>query len=179
MLTYFLILTIPTSALTLLYLRWEYRRRGKLTILGLTLLSSMLFLPNLVLHYAVTFELPSTPLDYVGFILGLVGITLCLSSVIFFRSVSKVICVDVGKLTIIGPYKWSRNPQYVGWFIFLLGFGLTDWSIWCFAALLVVAISMHLLVLVEEEHLNRSFGKQYVNFCQKVPRYFGRKRYVT
>jgi protein-S-isoprenylcysteine O-methyltransferase Ste14 len=62
----------------------------------------------------------------------------------------------------------------VGWFLFLLGFALNDWSLWCLAALLAVAISLHLLVLVEEEHLLRIFGEQYVEFCRKVPRYIGR-----
>ena len=34
-----------------------------------------------------------------------------------------------GKLTASGSYRWSRNPQYLGWFLFLLGFALTDWSL--------------------------------------------------
>ena len=57
--------------------------------------------------------------------------------------------------------------------LFLLGFALNDWSLWCLAALLVVAISLHLLVLIEEEHLRRVFGEKYVEFCSKTPRYIG------
>jgi protein-S-isoprenylcysteine O-methyltransferase Ste14 len=63
-----------------------------------------------------------------------------------------------GELTKSGIYRCSWNPQYVGSFLFLLGFALTDWSLWCPAALLVVAVNLHLLVLVEEEHLRRVFG---------------------
>jgi hypothetical protein len=55
--------------------------------------------------------------------------------------------------------------------LFLLGFALNDWSIWCLAALLAVASCLHLLVLVEEEHLRRICGQQYVEFCLDVPRY--------
>lgn len=33
-----------------------------------------------------------------------------------------------------GPYRWSRNPQYVGWLLFVLGFALNDWSLWCLAS---------------------------------------------
>ena len=105
MLTCLLALTVPMTTVALLYARWEYRRRGRLTISG--------------------------------------------------------------------PYRWSRNPQYVGLFLFLLGFALNDWSLWCLAALLVVAINLHLLVLVEEEHLRRVFGEQYVEFDRKIPRYAG------
>jgi len=127
-----------------------------------------------MLEYATTYEMPSTLLDYVGVLVGGAGIVLCLISLAVFHSPLKVLCVDPGKLTTAGPYRWSRNPQYVGWFLFLLGFALNDWSLWCLAALLAIAISLHLLVLVEEEHLLRTFGKQYVEFCRKVPRYVGR-----
>jgi len=95
----------------------------------------------------------------------------CLAGVLAFRSASKVLCLDSGKLTASGSHQWSRNPQYLGWFLFLLGFALTDWSLWCLAALLVVAASLHLLVLIEEEHLRRVFGEPYREYCRRVPRY--------
>jgi protein-S-isoprenylcysteine O-methyltransferase Ste14 len=167
-------MTVPVTSVALFYARWEYRHRGKLTALGLALLCVMLFVPNLILHYATTLEIPSTLLDFVGFLIGSVGIVLCLISIAAFRSMQKTFCIETGKLTTAGPYRWSRNPQYVGWFLFLLGYALTDWSLWCLAALVAVAISLHLLVLVEEEHLQRIFGKPYLEFCQKIPRYVGR-----
>lgn len=171
MLTYLTAMTVPVSAIALLYARWEYRQRGKLTLLGLTLLCAMLFFPNLVLHYASDYEMPTTAWDFIGVFVGLLGIFLCLTSITCFRSLSKVLCLERGQLTLAGPYRWSRNPQYLGWLLFLLGFALNDWSLWCLAALLVVAISLHLLVLVEEEHLRRVFADPYDEFCRNVPRY--------
>ena len=173
MLTYLLALTVPVTAVALLYARWEFRKRGKLTFFGVFLLCAMVFVPNLVLEYATRYEMPDTPLDYFGVVISIVGIAICLISITHFRSISKVFCVDAGKLTQSGPYRWSRNPQYVGLFLFLLGFALNDWSLWCLAALLVAAINLHLLVLVEEEHLRRVFGEQYVEFYRKIPRYAG------
>ena len=173
MLTYLLALTVPVTAVALLYARWEFRKRGKLTFFGVFLLCAMVFVPNLVLEYATRYEMPDTPLDYFGVVIGIVGIAICLISITHFRSISKVFCVDAGMLTQSGPYRWSRNPQYVGLFLFLLGFALNDWSLWCLAALLVAAINLHLLVLVEEEHLRRVFGEQYVEFYRKIPRYAG------
>jgi len=171
MLTFLLALTLPVTTLALLYARWEYRVRGKLTVLGLALVCAMLFVPNLMLEYATTYEMPGTLLDYTGVLMGGFGLGLCLVSVLFFRSATKVLCMDPGKLTTTGPYRWSRNPQYLGWFLFLVGFALNDWSLWCLAALVAVALSLHLLVLVEEEHLLRTFGEPYGAFCRKVPRY--------
>ena len=56
----------------------------------------------------------------------------------------------------------------------LFGFVLNHWSWWCLAALVTAAISLHLLVLVEEEHLLRTFGESYRKFCRQVPRYAGK-----
>jgi protein-S-isoprenylcysteine O-methyltransferase Ste14 len=159
------------SAVALLYARWEYRKRGKLTLFGLFLLCCMLLVPNLMLDYATSYRWPSTALNYFGVLLGLAGLALCFISIARFNSIAKMLCLDTGQLTVTGLYRWSRNPQYVGWFLFLLGFALTDWSPWCAAALLVVAVSLHLLVLIEEEHLLRVFGDSYRDFCRQVPRY--------
>lgn len=173
MLIYLLILACVVSVIALLYARWEYRKLGKLTIVGLLLLCLMLFLPNLLIHYATRFGMPVTPLDYFGVLVALAGLILCLVGIIHFRSIPKMLCVETGNLTITGPYRWSRNPQYVGWLLFLFGYTLNDWSLWCLAALAVVAISLHLLVLIEEEHLYRIFGEPYAEFCRKTPRYAG------
>jgi protein-S-isoprenylcysteine O-methyltransferase Ste14 len=173
MLAFLLVLTVPVSAVALLYARWEYRRRGKLSLVGLTLLCAMIFIPNLVLDYATSWQMPGTVLDYIGVVVGGAGLALCLVSMIAFGSMSKILCLNTGKLTMMGPYRWSRNPQYVGWFLFLLGYALNDWSLWCLAALLVVAFSLHLLVLVEEEHLQRVFGVAYREFQRQIPRYAG------
>ena len=77
-----------------------------------------------------------------------------------------------GSLAESGSCRWGRNPQYVGWLLFLLGFTLTGWTWWCLPALLLVAISLHGLVRVEEEHLGRVFGAPYDAFLQRTPRYF-------
>jgi protein-S-isoprenylcysteine O-methyltransferase Ste14 len=133
----------------------------------------MLFVPNLMLDYAMTYALPTTLLDYVGVVLGVAGLTLCLFGIIHFKSLAKMLCVDAGQLTTSGPYRFGRNPQYVGWILFLLGWALNDWSQWCLAVLLIVGVSLHLLVLIEEQHLQRVFGESYADFCNKTPRYLG------
>ena len=174
MLIYSLLLAMAITPVALLFARFEYRRRGNLSALGLLLLVAMFLASNLILEYATSYEMPSTPLDYVGVLVGTVGLLLCLLSIVIFRSPLKVLCLDPGTLAVTGPYRWSRNPQYVGWFMFLLGFALNDWSWWCLVALTIVATYLHLLILIEEEHLNRVFGEQYARYCRIVSRYFGR-----
>ncbi len=171
MLTWLLLLTLPVSAVALIYTRWDYRKDGKLSITGASLLCLMLVVPNLVLEYATRYEFPGNTLDYVGVLVGLAGLALCLAGMVNFKSVPRVFGRDTDRLVVRGIYRWSRNPQYLGWWLFVLGFSLMDWSLWCLAALLVVAVSLHLLVLIEEEHLLRTFGGGYSAYCQKVRRY--------
>ena len=107
---YLLISTIPVTTLAILYARWEYRKKGKLTILGLLLICVMMFIPNLILHYAATYTPPSNFLDFVGVLIGGIGLALALISIVVFHSVMKVFCMDPGNLSTTGPYRWSRNP---------------------------------------------------------------------
>ena len=57
--------------------------------------------------------------------------------------------------------------------MFLLGFALNDWSWWCLVAMTIIAVYLHLLILIEEEHLKRVFGEQYDKYRRNVSRYFG------
>jgi protein-S-isoprenylcysteine O-methyltransferase Ste14 len=165
--------SVPVIAIALLNARREYRQRGRLSVMGLTLICLMFLVPNLMLEFATKYEWPSSLLDYIGLLIGLTGLVLLIVGMTAFRSGSKILCLNSGQLTVSGPYRWSRNPQYLGYFLFLLGFSLNDWSVWCLAAIVVAAVALHLLILVEEEHLLRVHGEQYAEFRARTPRYAG------
>lgn len=173
MLVALLIVSAPLTAWALWNARREYRAHGRLTHLGLLGLCATLFVPNLMLEYATTYEWPDSALGIVGVLVAAAGLAVCLAGMVAFRSGRKWLCLDAGELTVSGPYRWSRNPQYIGYFLFLLGFAMIDWSWWCLAALALSAAALHLMVLVEEEHLRRVFGSTYREFCQRSPRYLG------
>ena len=122
-----LVWSIALTIIALLYARWEYRKRGKLTAFGLVLLCAMIFMPNLMLHYLIDYGLSGTLLDYLGIALIAAGLAFMLAGIIHFRSIAKMLCLDAGRLTLSGPYRWGRNPQYIGFWVFLLGFSLTGW----------------------------------------------------
>ena len=172
MLPSLLVLSVIVAVIALPVARAQYRRYGHLTVPGLALLCLMLFVPNYLVELATRYEMPETFLDYAGVAIALFGLVVLVLGMSAFRSAPKVFCLDTGQLSVSGVYRWSRNPQYVGWLLFLTGFILTDWSLWCLAALLIEAVSLHFLVLIEEEHLRRAFGRAYANFCRRVPRYF-------
>ncbi len=80
---------------------------------------------------------------------------------------------EVGSLRTDGLYRFSRNPQLVGGFLFIAGYA-TSWPSWkgaLWASMwLVIA---HLMVRGEEEHLENVFGDEYRDYCARAPRYLG------
>ena len=79
---------------------------------------------------------------------------------------------QVGKLHTGGIYRYTRNPQLVGSFLFLVGYSLL-WPHWLGAiwVLLWLPISAW-MVRAEEEHLRQVFGREYEAYCESVPRFF-------
>lgn len=75
-----------------------------------------------------------------------------------------------------GVYRWSRNPQYVAYMFFLVGYALTGVGVMAWAGVLLYLVLMHLTVLVEEEHLERQFGDVYRVSKRETPRYFRWRR---
>ena len=77
-----------------------------------------------------------------------------------------------GELITNGPYKYSRNPQYVGINLAILGYIFFTNS---FLSLITGTIGMVLFVItpfVEEPWLKELFGSKYEVYCQKVRRFF-------
>ena len=76
------------------------------------------------------------------------------------------------KLVVVGPYRFVRNPIYIGAIIAMLGAAMVLWSGWLVLYALVVLIATHLLVtLYEEPHLRRIFGQPYEDYLRTVHRW--------
>ncbi len=72
-----------------------------------------------------------------------------------------------------GPYKYVRNPMYIGGLISLLAFGLVLRSASVVLFALGWSFITHLgVVYLEESDLRRKFGKSYDEYCRAVPRWF-------
>ncbi|RQP25037.1 methyltransferase family protein [Piscinibacter terrae] len=71
-----------------------------------------------------------------------------------------------------GPYRFSRNPMYVGMAGLLAGFGLVGGS-WFFAAatLVFVAVVHFGVILPEERYLEALHGQAYQSFKAEVRRW--------
>jgi protein-S-isoprenylcysteine O-methyltransferase Ste14 len=79
------------------------------------------------------------------------------------------------RLVIVGLYRFTRNPMYVGIVLLLAG-----WSLFAASALLagytvILAIAFHLrVVLYEEPRLKMQFAEEWVAYTAAVPRWLPR-----
>jgi protein-S-isoprenylcysteine O-methyltransferase Ste14 len=72
----------------------------------------------------------------------------------------------------IGPYRYLRNPMYVGGLILLAGFGLYEHSFSILLMALVLLFVVHLMVVFyEEPTLRKSFGASYDEYCRTTARW--------
>jgi protein-S-isoprenylcysteine O-methyltransferase Ste14 len=78
-----------------------------------------------------------------------------------------------------GPYRYVRNPMYVGGLTLLTGFGLYERSVSILLLCLLFLLAAHLFVLFyEEPTLRRQFGATYERYCESVPRWIPGARHT-
>jgi protein-S-isoprenylcysteine O-methyltransferase Ste14 len=78
-----------------------------------------------------------------------------------------------GTMLTTGPYRYTRNPQYVAEILIYLGIVLVTGSL---LALIVAAAMVSWFVMApfaEEPWLARQFGRAYDEYRKKVPRFIG------
>ena len=78
----------------------------------------------------------------------------------------------VGKasgLEIRGPYRFTRNPQYLGFMIGLVGWVLLTSSLFTFIAALVALVPLLLVPCLEEPWLMEKFGVDYADYLHSTP----------
>jgi protein-S-isoprenylcysteine O-methyltransferase Ste14 len=110
---------------------------------------------------------------WLGVGLCAVGVLILVFSLVSFGNSFRVgIDVDKpGRLVTTGIFAVSRNPIYVGFFLFLVGQFLVfpNWIPLCF--LLVGALLFHRQVRREEDFMRQRYGQEFLDYCSRVRRY--------
>jgi protein-S-isoprenylcysteine O-methyltransferase Ste14 len=75
-----------------------------------------------------------------------------------------------------GPYRWVRNPIYIGALLVVLGEAWLFMSLPVLAYAGAMAVFFHLFVTgYEERRLGRRFGRTYLEYRREVPRWIPRR----
>jgi protein-S-isoprenylcysteine O-methyltransferase Ste14 len=137
----------------------------------------LIYLPARVLaSVGINRPLEIGALQIAGMIIGSVGAVVTVWCIITFATIGKGTPAPFDpprRLVIRGPYRFVRNPMYLGAALALSGAALFYRSLPLLAyggAFLVVC---HLFVIsYEEPTLRRSFGADYEAYCQRVRRWW-------
>jgi protein-S-isoprenylcysteine O-methyltransferase Ste14 len=114
------------------------------------------------------------PLAILGW-LGIVsGLAFAAWGAITFRRARTAIVPFRPARTVVasGPYRWSRNPMYVGLSALYVGLAVLLNAGWPLILLPLVLTALWFLVIRREEgYLTHAFGDEYIRYQQRVRRW--------
>ena len=136
------------------------------------------YLIGVGLQYLVPLTVHSTAILLISHIVGIVlmmgGVLLAVLSLRIFSGerTTTVPFEKASKLVTWGPYRFSRNPMYVGLILIYLGEAGLLVQIWPLLLLPLVVLYIHKTVIpIEEARLQEVFGDAYVQYCASVRRW--------
>ncbi len=122
--------------------------------------------------------LPFVPEDWPGGLIGAVVFVLALALAIWAMDVQTRAGTNVPTnrpTTAIvdgGPYRFTRNPIYMGMFGGLIGLAIAFDTLWLLAVLVPFALVIRYGVVAREEaYLERKFGDDYRGYRRRVRRW--------
>lgn len=76
------------------------------------------------------------------------------------------------RLVTTGPFRFTRNPIYLGYTLLTVAFGLLTGNAWFFIAGLTAAtLTTTVAIRCEEMHLLARFGADFEHYCQHTRRW--------
>lgn len=136
----------------------------------------ILYLPYRLLLWADVVRADGIEVRHVaGIAVGAIGACLALWCIFTFASAGKGTPAPFDpprRLVIRGPYRFVRNPMYMGAVLALTGSGIFFRSQLLFGYTGLFWLTTHLLVvLYEEPALRQTFGKVYEDYCASTSRW--------
>jgi protein-S-isoprenylcysteine O-methyltransferase Ste14 len=142
----------------------------------------LVFLPARILSSTGVARPPESGIwQSAGAILGAAGAALALWCILTFAFVGRGTPAPFDpprRLVVAGPYRFVRNPMYVGAALALAGAALFYRSMPLLAYAAGFLLVMHLFVVVyEEPTLRRMFDPDYAAYCRRVGRWWPTSRH--
>ncbi len=167
-----------------IFVRRDYRHKGRLTLFSSSL---QLLIWGLYFSFPCLYNPCSWPRFWfqdprVDPLLRIAGVTLIGLGLVVLVTAMAGLGLDrslgrkVNVLRQAGFYRVSRNPQIVGSAPIIIGLAVLRPSWYALGWVVLFAAIAHTMVLTEEEHLRRVHGEDYARYCLRVPRYLGLPR---
>ncbi len=168
---------IVSSVFSIWILRRQYWLNGKLNWFG-TLIHITVYGFHAMFSCVIAWDAevsfpPRGPGGIIGVTLMLIGFTMTIYAMDLFRTFSRWLGSSTPGLKTGGLYRWSRNPQFIGYGLLYLGFFIAWWTPLAWLGMLTCILLLYSIARVEEEHLERVYGDEYREFFARVPRFIG------
>jgi protein-S-isoprenylcysteine O-methyltransferase Ste14 len=111
----------------------------------------------------------------IGYGLGVAGLALVAWGLLTLRTAGTAVRPDQGaeRLVTEGPFRFRRNPIYMGDVLILLGLAQLTYNVWFAILAPVFALAvLKLAILPEERHLEDRFGQAYLDYKERTRRWF-------
>jgi len=149
----------------------------KISIIISTLIYVLILLRIIRLQpdWMIEFDLSEYPqIRIIGLLFILIGFILGISALIAMKNSWRVGIKYDQKTDLIttGIYKISRNPYFLSYNILILGYILIFPSIILIVFYLILVVVFHKMILEEEKYLETIHKTEYLEYKNKVNRYF-------
>ncbi len=139
----------------------------------------LVYLAGLVIGFVADLRWPVRFLpDVMAWIFGGIliacGAVLAGSALFRFKRAGTTVRPDrpPSALVIVGPYRFTRNPMYLGLAVTYLGIVIAGQSLWALVLLpAVLIIIQRRAIEPEEAFLKRRFGADYISYMTNVRRW--------
>jgi len=138
------------------------------------ILAGALLLATLALHFMLPEQRVVGLEQVIGLLFVVFGVGMsCFAAAIFqARETTKNPYGEPTAFVVQSPYTWTRNPMYLGLTTALFGLALFFSSIVMLAGPAVFfAVSDRIVIPREEETMERLFGKDYLDYTNRVRRW--------
>jgi protein-S-isoprenylcysteine O-methyltransferase Ste14 len=136
--------------------------------IGLTLIAATL---HRSLHIGKSIRFPCPP---AGAVIGTAGFFLMIWAWLLFKKRNVAICPKAKTTSMItrGPYRFSRNPMYLGMVSMMLGLALYVGTLpFYLSAVGYFGVLNFVFIAFEEDKLAKAFGAEYMQYRRRVRRW--------
>jgi len=116
----------------------------------------------------------AVPAGWIGGAVLAIALALAASAIATLTRAGSNVHTTMPTTTIVdaGPYRFTRNPIYLGMIVGLIGLSIAFDSLWLLVALIPFALVIrHGVIAREEAYLERKFGDVYRRYRSRVRRW--------
>jgi len=154
----------------------DYSKKGKLTFVSYSLEVLIFALHANFMYLFLPVKWPNFPpfpenivhiiISIAFFIIGFLIVAISMSGLGYGRTMGQ----NEKSLKTSGLYKYSRNPQLVGYGIILIALVSLYLSWFSIGWFIIYVVIAYFMVKTEEEFLTNNYGEEYQKYCDEVPR---------